>query len=187
MKLAGCNQLARLLNRGRDAPKMRNAGNVVQAIQNLGYTNLARAADLGRAEVASGKRGLQAHLQDHGLDHFVDVRHIHNLLEIPGRAPAPAVNLLGQRRANVLDHLRGEVGPEEIGKQEAWQVHQLVRIGVPVVVRHTGRGHPHYLSSHMSQEACLVIVEGGRETNMGEEFQAENVLDTHLLRGARGP
>ena len=60
------------------------------------------------------------------------------------------MNLLGQRRANILDHLRGEVGSKEVREQEPRQVDQLVRIAVAVVVGHSCRSHPHYLSGHMS-------------------------------------
>ena len=187
VELARSNELAGLLNRSGDAAEVRDSSNVVQAVENLADSDFTGAANLGRAEVASGQRSLEAHLQDHGLNNLVDVRDIHDFLKVPGGAPATRVNLLGERGADVLNHLRGEIRPEEIGQEEPRQIHQLIGVGVTVVVGHSGRSHPHYLSSHVRQEACFCVVEARVETDVGKQLQAENVLDLHLLCGAAGP
>ena len=98
---------------------MGDARNVIQAIEHLRDADLGRPTDLGGAEVARGEGRLEADLEDDRLDDLVDVRHIHNLFKISRGPPAAAVNLLCQRGADVLDHLGGEIRPEQIRQEEA--------------------------------------------------------------------
>lgn len=170
VQLARGRELARLLNRGRDAAQVGNAGNIVEPIEHLGHTDLTRPTNLRGAKVARGQRRLQTHLQNHRLDHLVNVADIDDLLEVPTRSPAAPVNLLGQTGPDVLHHLRREIGAKEVGEEETWQIHELIRIGITVIVRHSGADHPENFPGHMRQEARFCVVVGRCEANMREEL-----------------
>lgn len=90
------------------------------------------------------------------------------------------MNLLAQAGLNVLDHLRAEVGAEQVGKEEARKIHTLIRLAVTIVIGDAVRHHPKHLASHMRKETRLLIV-GLLTTDVGEELLTENVLNTHRL------
>ena len=102
---------------------MGDSGHIVQAIQNLRDADFARTTDLRRTEIPRGQRSLKPHFQDHGFDHLIDIAHVDNLFKVARCTPAARMNLLRQGRANILDHLRGEVGSKEVRQQESRQVH----------------------------------------------------------------
>ena len=159
VQLAWGNEFASLLNGRGNAAEMRDAADVIQAIENLGYTDLGGATDLRTAEISRSQGCLQAHLQNHGLDDLVDIADIEDVLVIAAGLPATTVNLLGERGANILDHFRCEIGAEEIGQEESREVDALVGIAVPVVIWHPVGRNPQDLPRHMGQVARLCVQE----------------------------
>ena len=89
------------------------------------------------------------------------------------------MDLLGDGRLHVLQHLDLEERPEEVPEKEAGRVHALIRIRVSVVIVDALVGHPQETSRHVRQEARLLIgvVEAA---DVRIELIAEEVLDGHV-------
>jgi hypothetical protein len=76
--------------------------------------------------------------------------------------------------------------PEEIGQKEAGAIHTLIRIGISVISTDSFIGNPEESSSHMSQEARLLIKVIG-STNVWEEFISQKILYRHIACRFTGP
>ena len=87
------------------------------------------------------------------------------------------MDLLGQRCADILDHLRSKVSAEEVGKEEARHVYTLVRIPISVIIGNPSRIDPENLPRDVCKEAGLCIGHVLYQTNVRKEFLIQNVLD----------
>ena len=158
MLLSWSNQLARLLDRRRDASQVRNRRRIVHAVEHLRHTNLVGPADLSASKVARGQRGLQTDIHDRGLDDLVDVVDVDDVGPVSRGLPRSAVNLLGQCGLHVLHHAVVVSLAKEIGQKESRDVHTFVRIRITVIDGDAFRGGPQRLACHVRQETRLFVV-----------------------------
>ena len=99
------------------------------------------------------------------------------------------MNLTAEACANVLHHLCGKEGTEEIRQQETRQINALVRIGITVVILNTRGVDPEKFARHVAKETRLLIlnvrIRPVTTTYMREEFLRKNILYIQRTMAAR--
>ena len=91
------------------------------------------------------------------------------------------MDLLVQGRADILDHLRGEVAAEQVCEKKARQIYTLIGVAVTVILRDSTAGDPENLARHVTKEACLCVHTVIFDTDVGEQLNVEDILNAQRL------
>ena len=186
MLLSWSNQLARLLDRSRDASQVRDRRRIVHAVKHLRHADLVGPANLSASKVARGQRGLQTDIHDRGLDDLVDVVDVDDVRPVSRGLPRSAVNLLGQCGLHVFHHAVVVGLAKEIRQKESRDVHAFVRIRIAVIDGDAFGGGPQRLACHVRQETRLFVVHLF-SADVREQLLRENVRDVVGLVGLGRP
>ena len=82
MQLTRRNEFTRLLNRRAHTAQVRDTTDVVQTVQHLTDTDLRRATNLCRAEVARSKTCLETYLNNCALNDLIDIADVQNIFKV---------------------------------------------------------------------------------------------------------